>query len=167
MDNELEQDIRLSDERTFESRVRRYKFFFTLPEPRNGLWLDPPECSTLIEEAFWCYIEGHFFACVLLCQMTLESLFRALVSVGDRASFYDIIEEARSQELIDDEQRSNLHKLRTLRNQFTHLKPSTHPQSLWRLRVRKGKGEEEQADDAAQLALRVMFGILAKSPFAL
>jgi len=52
-------------------------------------------------------------------------------------------------------------------DQFTHLRPSAHSKSLWRLRARKGEGEEEQADEAAQFALGVMFGILAKPPFAL
>jgi hypothetical protein len=167
MNDELAEDIRQGDERTFDSRLKRYEFFFTLPEPENGLWLNPAECSTLIEEAFWCYIGGQFVACIFLCQATLENLYRALVSVSDGAGFKDIIEAAHKKELVSDKEREDLHRLRTMRNQFTHMKPLTNPQSLFRQRVREGKGEDEHAESAAQSALKTMFGLLAKPPFAL
>jgi hypothetical protein len=167
MDDELAEDILQSDDRTYKSRVERYKFFFTLPDPENGLWLNPPECSTLIEEAFWCYIEGQFVACVFLCQTTLENLFRALVSVTDRAGFNDIIEAAYNKNLISDKERGDLHALRTLRNQFTHMKPLAHPGSLWRQQVREGKSEDEHANSVAQFALTTMFSLLVKPPFVL
>jgi hypothetical protein len=164
---DLEQDIRQADERTFERRLQRYRFFFTLPEPENGLWLNEPECSRLIEEAFWSYIDGSFVGCILLCQATLENLIRTLVPVGDTAGFKEVIEAAYDRSLITNEERDDLNKLRTLRNQFTHIRPGTHTQALWRQRIREGKNEDNYADDAAQFALRVMFTILAKPPFAL
>jgi hypothetical protein len=167
MQEELEQDIRLADERTFEGRLQRYRFFFTLPEPENGLWLNEPECAKLIEEAFWCYIDGSFVGCILLCQATLENLIHTLVPVGDRAGFNEVIKAAYDRSLITNEERDDLDKLRNLRNQFTHIRPATHTQALWRQRIREGKDEDQHADEAAQFALRVMFAILAKPPFAL
>ncbi len=167
MESDLAQDIKSSDERTFGERVKRYEFFFTLPEPKNGLWLDQPECSMLIDEAFWCYINGEFIACILLCQITLETLLRIQTKSNDMAQFKEIIDTARLKKLIDDEEQSSLHMLRNLRNKFTHIKSITNPNSLWKQRIQDRKNEYEQADNAAQLALKIMFGILSKPPFAL
>ena len=56
--------------------------------------------------------------CDLLVKLQYD--LRELLSMDDEASAHDLIEEARSQRMIDGKQASNLHKLRMCRNGFQH-----------------------------------------------
>lgn len=57
-----------------------------------------------------------------ICDLVVKLQYdlRELLSMGDEASAHDLIEEARSQKIIDGKQASNLHKLRMCRNGFQH-----------------------------------------------
>ena len=57
-----------------------------------------------------------------ICDLVVKLQYdlRELLSMGDEASAHDLIEEARSQRIIDGKQASNLHKLRMCRNGFQH-----------------------------------------------
>lgn len=57
-----------------------------------------------------------------ICDLVVKLQYdlRELLSMGDEASAHDLIEEARSQRMIDGRQASNLHKLRMCRNGFQH-----------------------------------------------
>ena len=57
-----------------------------------------------------------------ICDLVVKLQYdlRELLSMGDEASAHDLIEEARSQRVIDGKQASNLHKLRMCRNGFQH-----------------------------------------------
>ena len=57
-----------------------------------------------------------------ICDLVVKLQYdlRELLSMGDEASAHDLIEEARSQRMIDGKQASNLHKLRMCRNGFQH-----------------------------------------------
>ena len=57
-----------------------------------------------------------------ICDLVVKLQYdlRELLSMGDEASAHDLIEEARSQKMIDGKQASNLHKLRMCRNGFQH-----------------------------------------------
>ena len=57
-----------------------------------------------------------------ICDLVVKLQYdlRELLSMRDEASAHDLIEEARSQRMIDSKQASNLHKLRMCRNGFQH-----------------------------------------------
>lgn len=57
-----------------------------------------------------------------ICDLVVKLQYdlRGLLSMGDEASAHDLIEEARSQRIIDSKQTSNFHKLRMCRNGFQH-----------------------------------------------
>ena len=57
-----------------------------------------------------------------ICDLVVKLQYdlRELLSMGDETSAHDLIEEARSQKMIDGKQASNLHKLRMCRNGFQH-----------------------------------------------
>ena len=57
-----------------------------------------------------------------ICDLVVKLQYdlRELLSMGDETSAHDLIEEARSQRMIDGKQASNLHKLRMCRNGFQH-----------------------------------------------
>ena len=57
-----------------------------------------------------------------ICDLVVKLQYdlRELLSMEDEASAHDLIEEARSQKMIDGKQASNLHKLRMCRNGFQH-----------------------------------------------
>lgn len=57
-----------------------------------------------------------------ICDLVVKLQYdlRELLSLSDETSAHDLIEEARSQRMIDGKQASNLHKLRMCRNGFQH-----------------------------------------------
>ena len=64
-----------------------------------------------------------------ICDLVVKLQYdlRELLSMGDEASAHDLIEEARSQKMIDGKQASNLHKLRMCRNGFQHPEKTQIP----------------------------------------
>lgn len=65
-------------------------------------------------------VHGKYKEAICDLVVKLQYDLRELLSMGDETSAHDLIEEARSQRMIDGKQASNLHKLRMCRNGFQH-----------------------------------------------
>lgn len=65
-------------------------------------------------------VHGKYKEAICDLVVKLQYDLRELLSMGDETSAHDLIEEARSQRMIDGKQASNLHKLRMCRNSFQH-----------------------------------------------
>ena len=63
---------------------------------------------------------GRFKDAICDLVVKLQYDLREMLSMGDEASAHDLIEEAKTQRLIDGKQASSLHKLRMCRNGFQH-----------------------------------------------
>jgi hypothetical protein len=64
------------------SRLERLKWLDNeFGNPRDLLFHGDPLSIHLYEEAKWCYVDGHFLSCILLCQATFEHMFGGELSV--------------------------------------------------------------------------------------
>jgi len=133
-ESEIKRLIHEGDERSYDGRLKRLRFLLSIEgqEP----FPTPALASEYYEEARLCWYVGAFVATILMVQLSFEELFRSHYRVAkgvgrkldcdkkvDDASFYDLIEEAKNDKWISEEDAKLLHKLRkNVRNPYVHVK---------------------------------------------
>lgn len=129
-DDEIKKMIKNNDSNIFKGRFTRLKFllknFTDEPFLVSGL------ASEYYEESRLCWYAGSFVATIIMVQLAFEELFRAhyrnmginpKLSSGKRLSqmnFSELIDEAKKDKYISNQEASNLHKLRKIRNPYVH-----------------------------------------------
>jgi hypothetical protein len=133
-ESEIRQLIDQSNKISYAGQLRRLKFLLSIEEQK------PFPVSALAreyyEEARLCWYVGAFVSTIIMTQLAFEELFRAhyrsAYGVGgeldcgkkvDDASFFDLIQQARMDSWISDEEEDLLNDLRkNLRNPYVHVK---------------------------------------------
>jgi hypothetical protein len=77
------------------------------------------------EEARWCYVNGQFIGCVLLCQVVLEHILAGQFSLMGKdktakSGFGNLCAEAEKERFISAEERDLFDSLRVKRNPYVH-----------------------------------------------
>jgi hypothetical protein len=81
------------------------------------------------EEVKDCYINGHFIACIIMCQLVCSEMLKWHYRVApgnidfvNQAGFDKLIERALSDQFISKELADKLHTMRKFRNSLEHTK---------------------------------------------
>ncbi len=130
-----EKMVKKADKMLFEGRVKRNDFLESLGIEFEGLLM----CGTIAQEYFFeakrCWLEGLFFATIVMIQMTFEEglkhVFRSYYDMRDdkknldfvnNSGFSHIIDLAKKEKYITKKESIELHKLRKMRNPLVHVK---------------------------------------------
>lgn len=130
-----EKIIKKRDKMLFEGRVKRYNFLESLGIGSEGLSVGGMIAQEYFFEAIHCWIDGLFFATIVMVQMAFEeglkNAFRGYYDYRDDeknlnlvndAGFNQIINLALKEKYITKKQSIQLHKLRKMRNPLVHVK---------------------------------------------
>lgn len=124
-----------------------------------GLVIEAMDTSAIRQEAYDCYINGHFVATLLLAVAFVEhTLTDAIVVAGEKQprTFEQGINSARTLNLFPADLLDRTDRLREIRNPFSHRKPADHPHSFGnRFRARNVHPTKILEEDAKE-ALLVM-----------
>ena len=123
-----------------------------------------------LEEAKWCFVNGQFLACVLLCQLMLEHLLAGQYELmgNDRAKeegFKRLCDRALADRLISESEHTTFSVLRRLRNPYTHPRNMDDSERLERRMMTQHRPMEEILEDDARHALAAAFRITQRYPF--
>lgn len=152
--------LREKDEQTFENRLER--LMFLLKQWKEGMdFFVSATAFVYFEEARHTFLNGDFTACIAMSAMALEEFLRSIyrqagkddIAKGRRFGFGSLIEEARKDKLINEQEYSDLKKLNTLRVRYIHPKDWEVSVDLWPQLEDQLIGVEKDA----QKALRILF----------
>jgi hypothetical protein len=123
------------------------------------------------EEARWCYVNGQFIGCVLLCQIVLEHILAGLFYLmgKDRvagAGFGNICAEAERERFITAEERKLFDGIRVKRNPYVHPRRMDRADRIERRMIVEETDFEEIVVKDARLAIGAVFRLLKRHPFA-
>ena len=175
MTNEKNDEVWLKaeDQAKFPSRLERLQFLGQQHGgPRNQLITGGLIGYLAFEEACWCFINGHFIACVVLTQMVLEHLLAGLFRISGRddiadAGFRRLLEEAQVERFISSVEFEKFDDLRKRRNPYSHSRKPLADDSIEMRMLKSNALYEEIMEQDAREALQMLFGILQRKPFAL
>ncbi len=133
-ESEIRQLIHEGDERSYSGRLERLRFLLSI-EDQNP-FPAPALAVEYYEEARLCWYVGAFVATIVMAQLSFEELLRSHFRVAkgvdgklncgkkvDHASFSDLIDEAKNDKWISEEEAKLLHDLRkNVRNPYVHVK---------------------------------------------
>ena len=117
------------DHKSREERLRRLEWLSNhTPQNEQRLFVGGLNTKSLFEEARYCFVYGQFLATVVLSlsfiKYTLAGLF---FQTGrndlKRANISELIDEAREAGWITNDELTNLHKAREIRNSIAHFRP--------------------------------------------
>lgn len=80
------------------------------------------------DEAQWCFINGEFIACILMCQLVCSEMLKAhyrwtgKIDFVNKAGFDQLIKQALSDGFINHEIADKLHSMKRFRNSLEHTK---------------------------------------------
>ena len=127
--------VREADKMLFEGRVKRNDFLVSLNIEFEGMLASGMIAQEYFFEARGCYLEGLFFATIVMMQMTFEEglkhSFRGYYSLRDdmknldfvnSCGFSQIIDLAKKEKYITKKESTQLHNLRKMRNPLVHVK---------------------------------------------
>lgn len=161
------------DQAKFPARLERLHFLGEQHGgPRDQLITGGLIGYLAFEEACWCFIDGHFIACVVLTQMVLEHLLAGLFRIIGRddiaaADFARLLREAHAERFISTTEFEKFNLLRERRNPYTHSRKPLAPNSIERRMLEANAPYEEIMENDAREALQMLFAILQRKPFAL
>ena len=123
------------------------------------------------EEAKSCFVNGDFIGCILLSQLGLERLIGGLFRLSgrddlERAGFADLLQEALQERYLSEREFEIFDGLRRMRNPYAHNRPPMHAEGLIPRVVATGKEPEELFEEDARRAIRALFSIFTRPPFA-
>lgn len=171
---EIQQWLIGEDATRIRSRVGRLKFSFREFGSANGLqFFHGTLTQRFFEEARWCFINGQFIACVLLCQCFLESSLRSLLAAGGQnygvsdkwledAGFYELMEKARDCGIVSPSQARDCHSVRRMRVEYVHARPAFSRKHIAHRMVRQRKSTIGLSERDARQARKVMLRINQK-----
>ena len=133
-ENDLKQMIHEQEERSFSGRLERLRFLLSIC--KQCPFPSPCLAYEYYEEARLCWYAGAFVATILMVELSFEELIRSHYRLAkgvsgnlnsgkkiDDAGFADLINEARDDFYISDDEANSLHHLRkNLRNPWVHVK---------------------------------------------
>jgi len=160
------------DRAKFPARLKRLRFLGEQHGgPRDQLITGGLIGYLTFEEACWCFINGHFIACVVLTQMVLEHLLAGLFRIFGRddiadAGFGRLLSEADRERLISSVEFEKFNLLRERRNRYTHSRKPLAPNSIERRTLKANVPYEQIMEDDAREALQMLFAIMQRKPFA-
>jgi hypothetical protein len=161
------------DQAKFSARLERLQFLGEQHGgPRDQLITGGLIGYLAFDEACWCFINGHFIACVVLTQMVLEHLLAGLFRIAGRddiagAGFGRLLWEAQAERFISTSEFEKFNLLRERRNPYSHSRKPLAPNSIERRMLQANAPYEEIMENDAREALQMLFGILQRKPFAL
>lgn len=131
-DKEIRRLIVEGDERSYNGRLERLKFLLSIEGQET--FPIPALVLEYYEEARLCWYMGAFIATIIVALLSFEELLRSHYRVAkgiggklncgkkvDQASFFDLIDEAQSDNWISEEEANSLHNLRrNIRNPYVH-----------------------------------------------
>ena len=123
------------------------------------------------EEARWCYVNGQFIGCVLLCQVILEHILAGQFYLmgKDRiaeSGFKNLCTKAEKELFISAEERQLFDSLRVKRNPYVHPRGMDRTDRIERRMMLEESGMDEILDKDARLAIGTVFRLLKRYPFA-
>ena len=123
------------------------------------------------EEARWCYVNGQFIGCVLLCQVVLEHILAGQFYLmgKDRiaeSGFKNLCTEAETERFISAEERKIFDSLRVKRNPYVHPRGMDRADRIERRIMLEESDIYEILDEDARLAIGAVFRLLKRYPFA-
>jgi len=162
-DSWIREALAESDESSREERVERFRLLAELFPPSGGLLiLGGVPAWFALEDAQRSFLSGDFLA-VVLCAQTLaeHSLASHYVLSGDdktaESGLAGLVDRARADGLIDSTFSTQLHKLRRMRNPYTHPHAGLNPRSYMTRLVASGHANPHALVAAdARLALEVV-----------
>lgn len=134
-ESEIRQLIYESDKHAYSGRLKRLKFLLLIEEEQKPFPVSAL-ANEYYEEARLCWYVGAFVSTIIMTQLSFEELFRAHYRAArgirgkldcgkkvDDASFFDLIQQARMDNWISDNEENLLNELRkNLRNPYVHVK---------------------------------------------
>lgn len=118
------------DEETRKERAIRLQFILKYDFKSGGLVM-PMLAYLYYNEAKWCYVDGSFVGCTLLCQMAMDQLLRSYYhwsgtiddkKLAGKLGFFDLLGIARGDRIISKTEYDLMHKIRLLRKGYVHPK---------------------------------------------
>ncbi|NMX22050.1 hypothetical protein C5S30_06395 [ANME-1 cluster archaeon GoMg4] len=164
---ELENELARDDETNRSDRVKRLKFVREeFGNPTDMLLVGGIPAGFAIYEMAHSYVVGDFMATVLLAQVFVEhSLGGSFIMSGDddtaTGGFSKLISQSLSKGLIPNALAEKLHKLRKMRNPYSHPNPGLTPRSyVGRMMEKKVYSPEDLAEQDARFALEIVVDFL-------
>lgn len=122
------------------------------------------------EEARWCWVNGQFIACTILCQCFVENSLRSMFgargySSGEsdqwitHSSMKELIEKSVEIDLIDQDLAVRLNQLRKMRNPYIHTRPVFSDGHFMKRVVDLGEMPETLCEEDARQAIIIMFDV--------
>lgn len=161
------------DQTKFPARLERLKFLGEQHGgPRDQLITGGMIGYLAFEEACWCFINGHFIACVVLTQMVLEHLLAGIFRIIGRddiayTGFARLLREAHAERIISTTEFKKFNLLRERRNPYSHSRRPLASDSIEVRALNANTHYEDIIEKDAREALQMLFGILQRKPFAL
>jgi len=157
--------------RSRTSRARRLRF---LTKEYGGgdyrLFYDQL-AALAFEEARQVYLHGLFIACMLMCQVCVEQMLCGLLNAAGRnelkgATYEQILRKARDQKLLSTAEFATFDRLRKWRNPYVHSRPIGSKGTLIRRAIDSKTSPEEITARDARIAIRSVFRLCQRRPFA-
>lgn len=130
-----EKIVKEADKMLFEGRVKRNDFLKSLNVEFEGMLASGMIAQEYFFEAQRCWLEGLFFATIIMIQMTFEEglkhSFRGYYDLREdqknldfvnSCGFSQIIDLAKKEKYITKKESIQLHQLRKMRNPLVHIK---------------------------------------------
>lgn len=124
-----------------------------------------------LAEIKWCYINGQFLACIVLCQVMLEHVLAgqfALMGNDDliRKGFKVLCDKALAAQLISPSEYRALTCLRLYRNPYVHPRKMDDATRVERRMLAEHRSLESIVEDDARGALVAVLRLMGRYPFS-
>jgi hypothetical protein len=123
------------------------------------------------EEARWCYVNGQFIGCVLLCQVVLEHILAGQFRLmgKDRiakSGFKNLCAHAQKERFISSEEWRLFNSLRGKRNPYVHPRGMDRADRIERRMMVEESDMDQVLERDARLAVGIVLRLLKRYPFA-
>lgn len=165
-------------EATIKERAKRLSFIVKELGPAEGIQLfhGAELNKEFFEEARWCFVNGQYVGCLLLCQCFLEQSLSSLLAqagVSDRmsdkrlemAGFCELIDTACEIGVITSKEAADFHWVRETRVQYVHPKPVFSKNHIAHRYLQEGKMPKEVYESDARRAILIVLRLIRRPPF--
>ncbi len=124
------------------------------------------------EEARLAYLHGVFLGCIMLCQVCVEHMLAGLFRMAgrndlNRAAYQTLLEEAREQQFLSEDEFDLFDRLKALRNPYVHPRAPTAQGSVIRRAMDTDTPFEDMVVVDAELAITALLRLCRRPPFSL
>lgn len=171
-DEECTQWLEQEDVATRPSRISRLAFVANeYGSPRHLLIPGAVVPTHAFEEPRWCYVNGQFIGCTLLCQVVLEHILAGQFYLMNKdriaeSGFKNLCAEVENERFIRAEERKLFDSLRAKRNPYVHPRGMDRVDRIERRMMIEESEMDEILDRDARLAIGTVFRLLKRFPFA-